>query len=68
MQSKLDQLNFDKALAFHKVLQAKAQGAATHAGRLLQSYNITATTNKGRLKQVENLIEDSRLANGTILC
>ena len=63
-----DQLNFDKALAFHKVLQAKAQGAATHARRLLQSYNISATTNKGRLKQVENLIEDSRLANGSILC
>jgi len=57
----LDEVAFDKALAFHTYLQHKAKGAATHAGRLLQSYNITATTNAGRLAEINDLLGATKL-------
>ena len=57
----MDEAAFDKALAFHTFIQHKAKGAATHAGRLLQSYNITATTTKARMAELNDLLGASKL-------
>lgn len=61
MAQELDEIAFDKALAFHTFIQHKAKGAATHAGRLLQSYNIVAKSTNGRIAEINALLGGTKL-------
>lgn len=54
--SKLDTLAFDKGLAVHRTIQNKVSGVTSEAGRLLQQFNMSAGTGRGRVKQVNDII------------
>lgn len=50
---------FEQSLEIHRYLQAKATGVAAHAGRILQSHAIEATSTRARLKAIENMVDSS---------
>ena len=50
-------LKFEKAAAIHRLIQAKATGAASAAGRGLNAFSIQAGSSSSRVHQLQRILE-----------
>lgn len=51
----VDSLAFERAYAVHRLIQAKATGVRSHAGRLLQSYRMVNKAGRGRIAEITRI-------------